>query len=157
MADKETELEWEKSKRIEAERVKAAEALNRNNGETKVNSAFLAPENTKIHGYSRDKNSISRSVEKAAGFSIGFVILGIITTSLPRAIAIAGAPAPLTILFDIISAIGMVILFAAPILAVVALWSNYYYKKNDKNIVITAGISLAIFAVYLIIHFAIIK
>ena len=77
MADRETELVWEKSKRIEAERTKAVKALEEGDRELRVNSAFLDPENTKIKGYSRDESRIIRSIEKASGLSIGFVILGI--------------------------------------------------------------------------------
>lgn len=157
MVDKETELEWEKSKRIEAERMKAARALNEEDKEARVNSAFLEPENRKIHGFSRDENRILRSVEKMSEFSLGFVILGIITNTIPNYLMTIGAPAPLTILFGIISAIGLVILFISPILAIIALWSNHHYKKNDKNVVITSIISLAIFVIYVLIHFAIIK
>ena len=157
MADRETELEWEKSKRIEAERTKAVKALEEGDKELRVNSAFLDPENTKIKGYSRDESRIIRSIEKVSGLSIGFVILGIVMVSMSRVSIMVGAPAPLAILFNIISTIGMVVLFASPILAVVALWFNYRSNKNDKSVITNSVVALVVFVIYVIVHFAIIK
>lgn len=73
--DKETLKEWEKSKRIEKERMKAARELAFHE-ESKANQAFLTPE--KAHGFSRDSNTIMRNAERMANISIVFALLGIV-------------------------------------------------------------------------------
>ena len=75
MADKETEAEWKKSKRIEAEKMKAARSLAYHE-EDKVNQAFLDP--AKVRGFSRDPNVVARSAERLANVSIVSTLLGIL-------------------------------------------------------------------------------
>ena len=75
MADKETEAKWEKSKRIEAEKMKAARSLAYHE-EDKVNQAFLDP--AKVRGFSRDPNVVARSAERLANVSIVSTLLGIL-------------------------------------------------------------------------------
>ena len=73
--DKETLKEWEKSKHIEKERMKAARELAFHE-ESKANQAFLTPE--KAHGFSRDPNMIMRNTERMANISIVFALMGIV-------------------------------------------------------------------------------
>lgn len=162
MADRETELEWEKSKRIEAERMKAVRALEEENKDIKVNSAFLDPENRKIHGYSRDMGQLLRSAEKAADISIGLVIVGILLKSTTHILPKLGSgAAPLGILVDIISAVGFVMICVAPIMAIISLWFNYKYKDikdyKNKNTIMTAIAALIIVVVYAVLYFFVIK
>ena len=162
MADKETELEWEKSKRIEAERMKAVRALEEGDKDARINSAFLNPENRKIHGYSRDTGQLLRSAEKAAGISIGLALVVIILKSTTHILPVAGdIAAPLGVLVDIISKIGFVMICIAPVMAMISLWFCYKYKNikdfKNKNTIATAIATLAIVCVYAILYFVVIK
>ena len=73
--DEETIKEWEKSKRIEKERMKAAREVAFHE-ESKANQALLTPEKT--HGFSRDSSTIIRNAERMANISIVFALLGIV-------------------------------------------------------------------------------
>lgn len=81
MADKETEAEWEKSKRIEAERMKAVRA-SKAEKPSQENLAYLDPQATKVKGWSNDKNVIMASAErmgnKAVILAFAGIVLGII-------------------------------------------------------------------------------
>ncbi len=159
--DEETRKEWEKSKRIEAERMKAMRALNEDDKEARINSAFLEPENKKIKGFSRDTSRVLRSIEKAAGFSLGFVILGVVLSNALSLGAMLGVSSAIGILLGIVSAIGLVLICVSAILAIVSLGYSFYYKKTDnfdnKNITITSITTLAILLVYLILFFVSLK
>ncbi|MBO7132021.1 hypothetical protein J6V85_02020 [Candidatus Saccharibacteria bacterium] len=161
MADKETELEWEKSKRIEAERMKAVKALE-NNEESRVNLAFLEPENRKIHGFSRDFGQISRSAERAADFSVGFIFFGILLKSMSHILPMSGgAAALLGVLMTIISMIGLVMICIAPVMAIVSLWFSYKYgaikESKNKSAIMMAVITLVATVVYAVLYFFVIK
>jgi hypothetical protein len=63
MADSEVEKEWEKSKRIEAERMKAIRDLE----ERKPDSSGLAlldPKQTKVKGWSKDPDVVIADIER---------------------------------------------------------------------------------------------
>lgn len=152
--DEETKKEWEKSKQIEAERMKAVRALEEDDKEARINSAFLDPENRKVKGYSRDTTRIMRSIEKASEFSMGFVILGVIFNSSLRIAAMIGVNAAFGMLVQIISAIGLVLLGISAILALVSLTYSFRYKKTEnydnKNIIITSSTALLILLAYIL-------
>lgn len=77
MADRETK-EWaEKSRQIEAERLKAAKDLNERT-QDKSNLAFLNPTDTKVKGWSSDKNVMMASIERMGNRAIVLAIAGVV-------------------------------------------------------------------------------
>ena len=158
--DEETKKEWEKSKRIEAERMKAAKALAEDRT-SQINSAFLEPENSKVKGFSRDTSRITRSIERATNFGLGFVVLGIILINLPKILMGVGLGVPVGILLNILATAGLVLFYVAPILAGVSLGFSLFRKDlagfREKNVIVSAVITLAIFGAYLIFEFLAIK
>ncbi|MBR3132418.1 hypothetical protein IKG33_03385 [Candidatus Saccharibacteria bacterium] len=77
MADRETELEWEKSKRIEAEKMKAERALEETKPD-KANYAFLEPKTTKVKGWSADKDVILADSERMGNRSAILALSGVV-------------------------------------------------------------------------------
>lgn len=77
MAGKKTEAEWEKSKRIEAERMKAARALEAEKSNHE-NLAYLDPQKTKVKGWSSDRNVIMASVERMGNKAVILAFAGIV-------------------------------------------------------------------------------
>ena len=152
--DEETKKEWEKSKRIETERMKAVQALEEDES-IRINSAFLDVKPTRLKGYERDTESSIRSIERAADFSVGAVILGIVIR-----FAISMIPLPLGMLANVIRLIGVCLLGISVILAVGALGYVFYYRKKTKfkfkSIVITAAVALVITIVYIAMNFTLI-
>lgn len=76
MVDKKTETDWEKSRRIETERMKAVRAIEAEES-NKANLAYLDPQMTKIKGWSRDPNVILASAERIGNRSIVLSISGV--------------------------------------------------------------------------------
>lgn len=76
MADSETEAEWAKSKRIEEERKKAAQALLEEKP-SKANLAYLDPKQQKRGGFSKDPDATLDSAEKFSEKSMMLVMLGV--------------------------------------------------------------------------------
>ncbi len=77
MADEETEKEWKKSKRIEAEQMKAVRALAEEKPD-KINLAFLDPKTTKTRGWSSDLDVILASIERMGNRAIFLAMGGIV-------------------------------------------------------------------------------
>ena len=158
--DEEVKKEWEKSKRIEAERMKAAKALEEDRT-SQINSAFLESENPKVKGFSRDASRIARSVERATNFSLGFVIFGIILMSLPKMLMGVGLGLPVGILLDALVMVGLVLFYSSPILAGVSLGFGLFKKDiaefKAKDVIVSAVITLVIFGGYLIFELLVIK
>lgn len=75
MADKETELEWEKSKRIEAERMKAVKDLEEQKPD-KISLAYLDPKMTKVKGWSKDPDVMLASIERMSNWAVVLVVGG---------------------------------------------------------------------------------
>ena len=151
----EEKKEWEKSKRIEAEKMKAARAIAEEKP-SRVNSAFLDVKPTNLKGYERDVESSIRSIERAGDFSVGMAILGIVVR-----FAIGMIPLPLGILAQVIKLIGVCMLGISAILAIGSLSYVFYYRKKTefkfKNVVITASIALMIVIIYVVLNFSLIK
>ena len=77
MADSEVEKEWDKSKRIEAERMKAIRDLE----ERKPDSSGLAlldPKQTKVKGWSKDPDVVIADIERMGDRALIFVIGGVV-------------------------------------------------------------------------------
>ena len=122
---------------------------------TKINSAFLEVKDTDLKGYERDDESKIRSIEKAAGISLGLVILGILVRTIMPLI-----PLPLGLLLRIILLAGTCMLGASIILAGVSLgWAFYYRQKTGfkfSNVIVTAVISIVISLIYILFNFTMI-
>lgn len=78
MADKETEAEWARMRRVELERKKAAEAVRKEQEKQgKVNLAFL-PVSTKTKGWSKNPNVVMADAARMADKSLVFALGGIL-------------------------------------------------------------------------------
>lgn len=160
MADNETKENAEKSKRIEAERMKAARALAEST-EDKANLAFLEP--TKTKGFSRDYGAILKSMERVSNASIIFVVLGIVFGIFQVVAAMVSAANNLGLaggaLIMVISAINYIGLGAGFLMAIVSLVSALIFARKThyriKPIVITSICSIGLVLVYFLIRFSI--
>lgn len=149
--DEETRKEWEKSKRIETERMKAAKALEEDKS-SQINSAFLDVETSNLKGYSRDADSLIRSIEKVSGFSLGFAIFGIVLRFFAPMV-----PDPSGVIAKVASYIGTTMLGISIILAAGSLMGvfliNRKTKFDFKNVAVTAVIALIIVLIYIVLSF----
>ena len=122
---------------------------------TKINSAFLEVKNTNLKGYERDDESKIRSIEKAANFSLGFSILGIVIRWIAPIIS-----DPSGVLMKVASFAGTAMLGAALILAIGAIAYIFYYRQKLKfdfrNVVVTAALALIIALIYVALNFRLI-
>lgn len=136
MADRETE-EWaQKSRQIEAERMKAAKAIAEEKLD-KVSVAFLDSKETKVKGWSNDSNVILATTERignrALVLAICGVVLGIIgwaggavssTNKLGMgSVMISGLP----------SGIGFLCMGLAVLMAMVAIGGEMYRKIKQRQ------------------------
>ena len=136
MVDKTVENEWEKSKRIEAEKLKAAKALAEEQP-SKANLAYLDPKHTKVKGFSKDKDVILASLERYADRSFIFATAAVLF----EAIGKIGALVTMTnhlgsagvMISGIPDGIGMLLLGLAAISVVVAICGEVYFKIKLKR------------------------
>lgn len=157
MADEETEAEWAKSRRIEAEKMKAARAL-ANEKPNKTNLAFLDPKVTKVKGWSNDPDVILADGEKMGNraliFAIGGLILSFIGTmggivSSTFNLGLAG------IILALPSALGLVCLGVAMLMAISAISCEVYLKtKKGRKFSVAFWSSLGTIAL-IIIYFVV--
>ena len=155
MADAETEAEWAKLRRIEKEKQKAAKALEKTESD-KVAISYLDPKPAKTTGFSRNRETVIRAVEKFANYSIIFVIFGIVLNIISRAGGIVSGVNNLGMGAAIISglpqALSMICLAAGVVSAVVGIISSIYtkvkYKTNMKYTLLVSVISLIVFGIY---------
>ena len=149
--DEETKKEWEKSKRIEAERMKAAQAVANDDSE-RINSAFLDVRSTNLKGYSRDVESLVRSIEKVSGFGLGFAVVGVILRLVAPII-----PDQSGVIAKVGSLAGAAMLGAAIISAVVVFACYFYFREKTnfdfKNILVTAAVAFVVALIYVILNF----
>lgn len=158
MADKETEKEWEKSKRIDAERMKAARAL-LNEKPDKVNLAFLDPNVTKVKGWSNDPNVIFASIERMGNRSMALAIGGIVLPVIGYVGGMVTSSFKLGMAGVIISALpsgaGMILVGLAILMSLIVIGTEIAYKiKNGRKFSSsfwTAVGTLVIVALYILI------
>ena len=154
--DEETKKEWEKSKRIDEERMKAARNL-AHHEEPKANQAFLAPE--KPHGFSRDPNVIIRNAERMANISIVFTLLGILfgfflqlASIEAEAFKLGLAGGGLAMVFGIVHGIGIGVGVLTGLVSLISiLFLMRRISRNLKPAIITASVSLALVTLYYIV------
>jgi len=124
MADAETEAEWAKSKRIEAEKAKAAKALAESKPDNS-NLAFLDAPDTKVKGWSNDPNVILAHAEKMGNKSIILAVCGVVLSIIGRVGGIVGALANLgaasAIISGIPSGIGLICMGLAVLMAIITI------------------------------------
>lgn len=160
MADAETEAEWAKLRRIAKEKEKAARALE-NTKPDKIALSYLDPKPAKTTGFSRNRETVMRAVEKFANTSIIFVIFGIVLSIIGRAgetvtnvnhlgaggVIIAGLP----------QALSMACLVVAIVSAATGIISSIYVKKKygtKMGYTLRASvITLVIFGIFEIIWY----
>ena len=153
MVDKVTEAEWKKSKRIEAERMKAAQALKTDKA-NKEGLAYLDPQ--KARGFSRSPQVILASAEKMANASIIFAVLGIvfgIFSSVASMVVMVNnlglAGAALLMVIGGINVIGLGVATLTALLALVpAIVVAVRYGGRAKPIIISSTCTLALVVIY---------
>ncbi len=138
MADAETEKEWAKLKEIEAEKMKATQALAEEK-ENKENLAYFDAKMLKkrVKGFSKDPNVIIESAEKYSEKGVIFAPLGL-------ALSIIGMMGGVlteignfglggVIISSIPSGIGMILMFIAGFLAITTLVLVVAFAGKSKK------------------------
>ncbi len=163
MADKKTEAEWEKSKRIEAEKMKAARALAAEKNDTNV--AYLEPKMTKVKGWSNDPNVILASAERIgdkmvvlALAGVVFGIIGILGGIVVETFQLGLAGMMISGLPDGVSFLCFGI---AVLMAIVVIGSEIVYKIKNKRkfspALWSAVAAIIITALYALVYWLIIR
>ena len=159
MADAETEAEWAKSKRIEAEREKARKALETDlAAENKRNSAYLAMDSSHVKGYSRDPQVIMHSAEKFADISlicaaVGLVlaVLNVAATLVSIAYRLGLAGAMLSAVFSIGQLIGFGVgAFFALVSFVSAVYCRIKHGVKITRVLVAVALTTFIIVSYLL-------
>ncbi len=130
MADKETEAEWAKSRRIEAERMKAARALAEEKPD-KANIAFLDPKATKVKGWSNDPDVVLADGEKVGNRALIFAVCGIVLAVIGAMGSIVSSTFNLGmagVMLMIPSYVGFAGMVLAVLMALVAVGCEIYLK-----------------------------
>ena len=135
MADQETEAEWEKSKRIEAERMKAARALAEERPD-KANLAFLDPKATKVKGWSNDPDVILADGEKMGNRALIFAVAGVILSFISSMGSIVSSTFDLGmagVILEIPGWVGLILMALAVLMAIAAISCEAYLKVRKKR------------------------
>ena len=155
MADAETEAEWAKLRRIAKEKEKAAKALEKTESDKTV-LAHLDPKSAKTTGFSRNRETVIRAVEKFANASIIFVIAGVALSFIGRAGGIVSNVNNLGMGGAIISGLpltlGLACLVVAVVAAVTGIISSIYtkikYKTDMKYTLLVSIVTLLVFGIF---------
>ncbi len=163
MADKETELEWEKSKRIEAEKMKAAKAIMEEKPD-KASLAFLDPKTTKVKGWSADPDVILSSGERMGNRAIMLAFCGVILDFIGNMGEVVSSTFKLGLAGAVLSIPGMIGFFCmglAALMAVAAISCEIYLKIKRGRKFSTAFWSsiwaVGIVVLYMVIRWLIIR
>ena len=135
MADQETEAEWEKSKRIEAERMKAAKAFAEEKPD-KSNLAFLDPKSTKVKGWSNDPDVVLADGEKMGNRALILALSGIVLLFLGTAGSFVSSVYNLGlagVVFEILDWVGLACMALAMLMALVGVSCEVYLKIKKKR------------------------
>ena len=158
--DEETKKEWEKSKRIDEERMKAVRDLDAT-AESKANLAYLDPKPTRLKGFERGEHAIMMSTERLANISAAVLVGGILITLIVRGILGSGFSFGLAMGYAImiIQTLGSILLAVAVVTSVASLLASLYYyikyHKKSSGALWTAGIVAVILIIYYIVDFVI--
>ena len=135
MADKETEAEWEKSKRIEAERMKAARAAAEEKPD-RSSLAFLDPKATKVKGWSNDPDVILADGEKMGNRALIFAVAGVILLFISSMGSIVSSTFDLGmagVILEIPGWVGLVCIALAVLMALAGISCEVYLKVRKKR------------------------
>ncbi len=130
--DEETKKEWEKSKRIEAERMKAARELEKT-AEDKTNLAFLDPNATKVKGWSNDPDVILSNEERMGNRAIILAFCGVVLDLIGSVGEIVSSTFNLGlggVIFVIPTIVGLFCIGLAALMAIVAIGCEIYFKAK---------------------------
>ena len=163
MADKETEAEWAKSKRIEAERMKAAQALNEKVSQENV--AYLDPQSTKVKGWSSDANVIMASAERMGNKAVILAFTGVVLGIIGYAGGMVTTTFNLGMAGVIISALpsgaGFMCLGVAVLMAIITIGNEIVqkvkYKRKFSAALWSAAGALATVVIYIVVRWVIFR
>ena len=158
MADRETELEWGKSKRIEVERMKAAKAIAEEKSE-KTNLAFLDPKVIKVKGWSADPDVVLSSGERMGNRAIVLALGGVVLDFVGSVGMVVSSTFDLGLggmILSIPSAVGLFCIGLAILMAIVAIGCEIYLKiKRGRKFSVAFGTSL--WAIGIVISYIVIR
>lgn len=158
MADKETEQEWAKLRRIEAEKEKARQAV-RNEKPDAVSLSYLDPKKNKVKGWSTDRRLISAKTEKLGTWSVVLMLAGIALTVISVAGSVVGSVGRFgmggIIISGIPGGVGLTCMGVATFFAAMTIPIEWYYKVKD-NSKFSVGWWSAIATIILLVIFMII-
>lgn len=164
MADKETEAEWARMRRVEAEREKARRALEGNKPDAE-GLACIGAQKGKVRGWSADRDLLLKKTEKLGAWSVILAPAGVVMGMIADAGSIVGAVGGLGMASAIISGIPGVIsetcLAVTVLLALIVMPVELYCKIKDRH-KFGAGwwsvvVALAIVAVYVLVKQMIVR
>ena len=138
MADKETEQEWARLRRIEAEKDKARKAIEEEDKKQwKVNAAFLdSMSGAKVRGFSRGSEALRQSSERLANWSTTLGVCGIIVDFLSRIVDVRGLGMAGAMMIGVINVIGFGMIGIAAFLAAFNIGAILFsHKKHGISIV----------------------
>ena len=157
MADKETEIEWAKSKRIEAEKEKARQAMNGAKPDA-LSLAYLGPDRGKVKGWSSDSRLIMAKAEKLSAWSVILALAGIvlmIIADLGGIVSTANKLGLAGLILDIPGWVGEICLILAVFFGVIGVTVAIYYKLKSKQEMGAAGWSGVIGVLMVVIYWLI--
>lgn len=162
MADKETEQEWAKLRRIEAEKKKARQAIQGEKPDV-VGASYLEPQKKKVRGWSTDKELLLKKTEKFGTWSVLLALLGIAMGVIAAAGGIVTEVGRFGMAGMMISGIpggvGAICLIFAMLFAVIVIVVEGYYRLKDRskfgNGWWSAIVAAALIALYTFVKWAI--
>lgn len=151
MADLETEGWAEKSKQIEAERMKAAKAVAEEKPD-KSSLAFLDPKATKVKGWSNDANVIVANAERMGNRAVVFAVCGMVLDIIGTVGGMVTSANNLgmggLIISGLPSGIGLFGIGLAFLMAVITVGVELFYKlKNGRKMTMATWSAVAAIAV----------
>lgn len=163
MADKETK-EWaEKSRRIEAERMKAAQALAEEKPD-KVSASFLDPKATKVKGWSSDPDVVLADGEKMGNRALIFAFAGVVLSFISSMGAIVSSTFNLGmagVILEIPGWVGFALIVVAVLMALAAISCEAYLKfKKGRRLspaFWSSVVAIALIVVYYVARWLIIR
>lgn len=161
MADPETEREWEKARRIEAERMKAVHEYEKIKPDNS-NLAYLDPKHTKVKGWSKDPDVIAADIERMGNRALIFVIGGVVMALIGHAGSTVGEVFQLgmasVIISGLPSGIGVLLMGIGSLMALVTIGVEIYFmvKKGRKinSSFWTAVAAVGVVAIFIVVRLA---
>ena len=158
MADSETEDWANKSRQIEAERMKAAKALEEEKPD-KSGLAFLDPKATKVKGWSNDPDVIIANAERMGNRALIFAVCGAVLDIIGMVGSMVTSANDLgmggLIISGLPSGIGMLGIGLAFLLAVITVGVEVFYKlKKGRKVTSatwSAGAAIAVCVGYILL------